>query len=111
MYSRTELQPLTLCSLFLLPSPPLLALVSSPRTSNCPPLSCSSDNEPFTVEKDVANRSVLIKNMIEGECLNLWLYYLSRRERGRHSNARLACLSCELTICSPLLPYRCRRVG
>ena len=30
-------------------------------------LSLSSDNESFSVERDVAIRSVLIKNMIEGE--------------------------------------------
>ena len=27
----------------------------------------TSDNEQFVVEKDVAERSVLIKNMLEGE--------------------------------------------
>jgi S-phase kinase-associated protein 1 len=27
----------------------------------------TSDNEQFTVEKDVAERSTLIKNMMEGE--------------------------------------------
>lgn len=28
----------------------------------------SSDNEDFTVDKAVAERSVLIKNMLEGKC-------------------------------------------
>lgn len=30
----------------------------------------SSDNEEFKVDKDVAERSVLIKNMIEGKVFN-----------------------------------------
>ena len=29
----------------------------------------TSDNEQFTVDKDVAERSVLIKNMLEGNVL------------------------------------------
>jgi len=28
----------------------------------------TSDNEQFVVDKEVAERSVLIKNMLEGEC-------------------------------------------
>lgn len=62
-----------------LPSPPLI--LTEPTTIRLPPrpsqplrqspsglsLSLSSDNESFSVERDVAIRSVLIKNMIEGE--------------------------------------------
>lgn len=47
----------------------------------------TSDNEQFVVEKDVAERSVLIKNMLEGNSFYALLL--------RHPNARLL--------------YRCRR--
>ena len=35
----------------------------------------TSDNEQFNADKDVVERSVLIKNMLEGECrlLLLWI--------------------------------------
>jgi hypothetical protein len=33
----------------------------------------TSDNEQFVVEKDVAERSVLIKNMLEGNSFPLYL--------------------------------------
>jgi hypothetical protein len=33
----------------------------------------TSDNEQFVVEKDVAERSVLIKNMLEGDSFTLHL--------------------------------------
>jgi len=35
----------------------------------------TSDNEQFVVEKDVAERSVLIKNMLEGDCFTLYIIY------------------------------------
>lgn len=36
----------------------------------------TSDNEQFNADKDVVERSVLIKNMLEGECrlLLLWTF-------------------------------------
>lgn len=52
------------------PRPPrLLALPSAITTANPAPnmvLLVTSDNEQFVVDKEVAERSVLIKNMLEG---------------------------------------------
>lgn len=51
---------------------PRLAPSQRSHAPSVPPMSpadsalCSSDNEQFTVDNDVAIRSVLIKNMIEG---------------------------------------------
>jgi hypothetical protein len=52
----------------------------SPLSSSSPPpskhimvLLVTSDNEQFVVEKDVAERSVLIKNMLEGNSFTLYL--------------------------------------
>lgn len=40
----------------------------------------TSDNEQFTVDKDVAERSVLIKNMLEGE-----RHLTQKRDKGHSS--------------------------
>jgi hypothetical protein len=51
---------------------------SSLPSSSLPPskhimvLLVTSDNEQFVVEKDVAERSVLIKNMLEGNSFTLY---------------------------------------
>jgi hypothetical protein len=35
----------------------------------------TSDNEQFTTERDIVERSVLIKNMLEGWCLDRHNYF------------------------------------
>lgn len=55
----------------------------------------TSDNEEFNVDKDVAERSVLIKNMLEGVYIPFSMY----RTR----------LAASLTDVSSFHPLRCRR--
>jgi hypothetical protein len=62
----------------------------------------TSDNEQFTVEKDVAERSTLIKNMMEGAspCLLAGLKAVARRSMpGSVSGAKLLA-TCFAALCA-----------
>jgi S-phase kinase-associated protein 1 len=44
----------------------------------------TSDNEEFSVDRDVAERSVLIKNMLEGPCMLIRPLLTSHRSWNSH---------------------------
>lgn len=71
----------------------ILHYLSTSLNSIMPVTLVTSDNESFDVDKDVAERSVLIKNMLEGQC-----FFFFFRPKKPFETALLINCSCTLFL-------------